>query len=37
MKNSRNKPPTPIDYAAEAKRRTDAAAKAQQLADAAGK
>jgi len=37
MKNSRNKPPTPIDYQAEAKRRTDAAAKAQQLADAAGK
>ena len=37
MKNSRNKPPTPIDYQAEAKRRTDAAAKAQMLADAAGK
>jgi alpha-glucosidase (family GH31 glycosyl hydrolase) len=37
MKNSRNKPATPIDYAAEGKRRIDAAAKAQQLADAAGK
>jgi len=37
MKNSPYKPPTPVDYQAEAKRRTDAAAKAQQLADAAGK
>ena len=37
MKNSPYKPPTPVDYQAEAKRRTDAAAKAQQLADTAGK
>jgi alpha-glucosidase len=37
MQNSRNQPPTPVDYVAEAKRRVDAVTRARNQVEAAGK
>jgi hypothetical protein len=37
MESSPRKPPTPVDYAAEGKRRVDAMMRAQNQVDAAGK